>query len=67
MSLALSPIEEAKSKTSVVNTAKSGKPFPPVLFHLIGYPSYLGPPDESDEKGSHDQPNTPNEQGELLW
>ena len=66
MGLALSPIEETKSNTSVVNTQTSGKPLPLALLHLIGYISYLGPADESDEKGSHDQPNTPNEQGELL-
>ena len=61
--LALSPIEETKSNASVVNTSTSGKPLPPISLHLIGYVAYLGPADESNDKGSHDQPNTPTEQG----
>ena len=35
--------------------------------YLIGHISCSGPVDECDDKGSHDQPNTPNEQGQLPW
>lgn len=67
MGLTLSPIEETKSNTSPVITPTSGKSLPLVILDLIGYLTYVGPADESDDKGSHDQPNTPTEHGWLLW
>jgi len=63
MGLALSPIEETKSNTSPVTTPTLGKPLLVVMLHLIGYLIYVGPAGESDDKVSHDQPNTPTEQG----
>ena len=67
MGVTLSPIEETKSNISVVNAPTPGELLPPVLLHLIGYLSYSGPvDDEPDDKESHDRPNTPIEQGELL-
>lgn len=63
MGLTLPPIEEAKSNTTVATTPASGEPLPLVILHVISSFACLGTADESDDKESHDRPNTPNEQG----